>query len=495
MVRNAQDTNTSQPGQGWASRVSEFITQTTLPPGEQDRVRTAMALVLPPNLVEPADHTLTETDAVCDLIATNAPALMNEVLSGIMHSEPYQKALMNWVTIEGLVEHPEVGTDVQVYYVAATKQDLITDFAASGWNAEDTDVYRMVVRENLKSVNGDPVLAVGLNFAFGPGPADVRLMDGLARAGEAGLVTFLAPVTPQFFGVESFDRVPLKKSLLTGTLKRNELADYQDFRTRSHARYFALVAPDVAVCEPFDAVNNPCPGLPDFTEVVRSGQDVVRCGAHLAVLRNIARSMTVYNWPTAICGLDYGGTIDGLVLREFAAEDGSFQVAPVEVPIDDDVEMIIQNLTGVIPVRPIKNKNKAVVFEAVSLKKALVGLNPELNNAAKLATKLPVVLVEARFGHYLRETFLHLIGSHKDPKVVKVHLQAWANTYVLNSDGPVPEATRAERPFRAIDIEVIECPDEPGRLQVDATLTPAFRVAAVTARLIIKAPRDEAGGD
>lgn len=479
----------------WVQGVQDLLINDVVP-AEDDRARvaTAMTRILPPGLSEEQQVTLARVEGLADLIVSNAGSLRDQVLSGILHHAQVQEALKTWVPLERMVEDAEVSEDVRIHFLEANKDDVFNDFAESGWNVEDTELYRILVREGFGTVNGDPVLAAGLSFPFGPGAADIKLMDGLARLGQEGLLVFLGSPTPDFFGVDRFDQLPLKKSLLQGTLQRTELAAYNAFRQAKHSRYFSLFFPEVAVREPFHPKDWPAAGLEDFTEVVASAADITRVGAHTAGLQNIARSMSRYNWPSCICGLNYGGMIDGLVQRTVGGGAGpGLQVSPVEVPIDDLLEMVLQN-AGLVPVRPIKNQNRAVIFEAATLQKALLGLDSKLNNSARLAGKLPVVLVEAHFGHYLREAFLQLIGSGLTPKEVEMHLQKWANQYCCDSDGPVPEETRAMRPFKSITISVRPSLEDPGRLEADVDLVPAFRVAAVTARLIIRAPEEEGDG-
>lgn len=134
-------------------------------------------------------------------------AATSGLMRGILHDRQFQELEAAWRGLFFLVRRTETSTDLKIFLLDATKDEL-TDDLKSSENLSGTTYYRHFVREAVEAPGGDPfALALG-NYAFEGNVDDIATLIRISKISAAANAPFISHVRPDVFGVHSLAGQP-----------------------------------------------------------------------------------------------------------------------------------------------------------------------------------------------------------------------------------------------------------------------------------------------
>lgn len=169
------------------------------PKPSSDLARLVSDLVRP-HLVEVDEGEQAQLTAAVD-------AATSGLMRGILHDRRFQELEAAWRGLFFLVRRTETSSDLKIFLLDATKDEL-TDDLKSSENLSGTTYYRHFVREAVEAPGGDPfALALG-NYAFEGNVDDIATLIRISKISAAANAPFISHVRPDVFGVHSLAGQP-----------------------------------------------------------------------------------------------------------------------------------------------------------------------------------------------------------------------------------------------------------------------------------------------
>lgn len=153
-----------------------------------------------PYVIAPEDASVTERRALIDK-ATNVQ------MRALLHFPPLQELEAAWRSLFFLVRHVETGTDLKLYVLDISKEELAADLDEAGDLAE-SGLFRMLAESSTGVAGGDPWAVLIGNYTFGPETADLRLLAQLGTIAGALKAPWISAATAAFLGCESIAGTP-----------------------------------------------------------------------------------------------------------------------------------------------------------------------------------------------------------------------------------------------------------------------------------------------
>jgi type VI secretion system protein ImpC len=192
--------------------------------------------------------------------------------------------------------------------------------------------------------DGKPYAVICADYEFGPGAQDIQLLSRCAAVAAMAHAPFIANTSPEFFGEESFNRLPHirdLKSLFEGP----QYIRWQAFRKSEDSRYVGLCLPRFLLRLPYTEISAPIKAF-NFNE--DSFQHSHYCGdASHALVTRIAESFAKYRWCLHIVGPNAGGLVQHDIVDEYAAMK-EFRKIATEISVTSHKEFELSE-EGFIP--------------------------------------------------------------------------------------------------------------------------------------------------
>lgn len=161
--------------------------------------------IVGPHLLARADPRQPELIAAVD----SATA---ESMRAILHHPDFQALEAAWRGVDFLVRRLETGSDLQLWLLDVSKDDLWAAFAASndpgGNDAGAKRIARILVDEAIGTPGVVPWALIAGNYTFDASAEDVAVLSSMARLARAAGAPFLAGASPRLLGCESLDATP-----------------------------------------------------------------------------------------------------------------------------------------------------------------------------------------------------------------------------------------------------------------------------------------------
>jgi type VI secretion system protein ImpC len=354
-------------------------------------------------------------------------------------------------------------------------------------------LYKLVYTGEYGQFGGEPYGAIIGNYDFGPGAADIALLQKLASVASMAHAPFIAAAGPGFFGLESFQRLPNLNDL-GSILDGPRFARWRSFRDSEDARSIGLVLPRFLLRLPYGEDGTPVRAFA-YEEAVAGHHDRYLWGnAAFAFATRLTESFARYRWCPNVIGPQSGGSVPGLPLHRLRSAGADETKIPTEVLISERREFELAE-QGFIALAMRKGSDDACFFSASSCQRPRTfGQSPEGRQAEvnhRLGAQLPYLFVVNRLAHYLKVLQREQIGSWKERSDLERELNAWLGQYVADMDNPQP-AVRDVRPLRAAKVAVEDAPGDPGWYRVRLSVRPHFKYlgASFTLSLVGKLDRE-----
>tara|TARA_R110001583_G_scaffold195441_1_gene373601 strand:+ start:1520 stop:3001 length:1482 start_codon:yes stop_codon:yes gene_type:complete len=476
------------PGQSLLDRIIDE-SRVARSPVERDRARDIIGelaeqvlqgeLVVSENLAASIDVRIAELDR-----------LISAQLSEIMHAPALQELEASWTGLNYLVRQTETGTKIKIKLMNVTARELVKDFKAA-IDFDQSVVFKKVYEEEFGTFGGAPFSALIGNFQLTRQPEELYLLEQLSHVAAAAHAPFIAAVSPELFGLESFTEMG-KPHDLAKVFDTVEYVKWKSFRMSEDSRYVGLTLPRFLGRLPYNPVDGLVTEGFNFIEDV-DGADHSRylwCNAAFAFAARLTSAFERHGWCAAIRGVEGGGLVEDLPAHVFRTDEGEVTLkCPTEISITDRREKELSDL-GFMPLVHCKNTDYAAFFGAQSAQKARRYDTDSANANASLSAQLQYIFAVCRIAHYMKAMMREKIGSFASATNVERYLQRWIDQYVTADDSASQE-TKAQFPLREASIEVSEVPGRPGVYRAVSFIRPHFQLdeLSVSLRLVAELPQ------
>jgi type VI secretion system protein ImpC len=394
-------------------------------------------------------------------------ARLGPQLDQILHHPEFRSLEASWRGLQFLAERVDQTENCLVEVLNLSKQHLQEDFEDVP-EVVQSQLYQLVYTGEFGQYGGRPYSLLVGDFSFGPGAADVRLLQNLASVAAVAHAPFIAAAGPGFFGLNSFTGLPRLRDLRS-LMAEPQFTKWRSLRESEDARYLALTLPRFLLRRGYGT-----PGLKaaafDYTESFTGDED--RClwgNAAYAFTTRLAASFARFRWCLNVTGKEYG-RVEGLTVQG----EGPGMV-PTEVVVDDTLEVDLSRF-GFITLTAHRGENEVAFYTATSVQSVPEeeGATPSAGIGRKLAAQLPYLLLVSRLAHYLKVMQREHLGAWRNRAEVEKELGQWIQQYVTDMANPAP-SVRARRPLRQAKIEVVEVPGKTDWYLVRLNITPHLK--------------------
>lgn len=396
-------------------------------------------------------------------------------VDAVLHHAKFQELESAWRGLKFVVDRTNFRENIKVELLNVSKEDLLNDFEDAP-EITKSGLYKTVYTSEYGTFGGNPVGTMIANYQFGPGPQDVKLLQYAASVATMAHAPFIAAAGPQFFGENSFERLPNLKDLKS-IFEGPQYVKWNSFRESEDARSVGLTLPRFLLRLPYSQETNPIKAFNYDEEVKNDHESFLWGNAAFAFATRLTDSFAKYRWCPNIIGPTSGGAVEDLPVYNFESMGAIETKIPTEVLISERREFELAE-EGFIALAMRKGSDNACFFSANSCQKPkYFGQSKEGKEAEtnyKLSTQLPYMFVVNRLAHYLKVLQREQIGSSKERTDLERELNNWIRQYVSNQD-VVDPITRGRRPLRQAEIAVSDVEGDPGWYRVDLKVRPHFK--------------------
>lgn len=393
----------------------------------------------------------------------------------ILHHERFQKLESSWRALKFLVDRTDFRENNKLEILNVSQKKLMEDFEDAP-EITRSGLYKIVYSAEYGQFGGQPFGTLIGNYAFTPDSQDIKLLQFIASVSAMAHTPFIASAGAQFFGLDSFARLPNLKDL-QAVFEGPQFTKWNAFRESEDARFVGLTLPHFLLRAPYGEKTIPVKKF-NYNEGVASGNDVFLWGnAAFAFASRISDSFAKFRWCANVIGPQGGGAVSDLPVYNFEAMGEIQTKIPTEVLISERREFELAE-QGFIALTMRKNTDNASFFSANSCQKPKFfgndkeGKEAELNY--KLGTQLPYIFVVSRLAHYIKVIQRENIGTWKERGDLESELNIWIRQYVADMDNPTA-GVRSRRPLRQAEITVSDVEGDPGWYRVGLKIRPHFK--------------------
>lgn len=289
-----------------------------------------------------------------------ADAAIGAEMNSILHDPRFQSLEAAWRGVYWLVSNLELGENLQLSLLDATKTELLEDLTAAQDDLTRSATYKVLV-EAAQVAGVQPWSLIVGAYEFGPSGEDVAVLATVgAMAAHAG-AALIASASPELAGASSYAAAdPSTWQEAEG----DRYATWNALRHSAIAAHIALAAPRVLMRLPYGKTSDPVGGF-DLDELGtgRSHETYLWGGAAFACALLIGRAFTERGWDmTPGDELD----VDDLPAHTFE-EDGEKRLqACAETYLSERAgQALIER--GLVPLLSYANRNAVRVMRFQSI--------------------------------------------------------------------------------------------------------------------------------
>ena len=458
------------------SLLDEILSETKMTPGDEGyeiAKRGVQAFI--GELVTPKREGEKVDKAFVDALIAEIDLKLSRQIDEIVHHPTFQKLESAWRGLKFVVDRTDFRENIKLELLNCSKEDLQADFEDAP-EVVKSGLYKTVYSAEFGQFGGKPVGAIIANYEFGPGPADIALLQKCASVATMAHAPFIAAAGAQVFGLKDFLNLPNLKDLKS-LFEGPQYTKWNSFRETEDARSVGLVMPRFLLRLPYGSSTVPVKAFNYEEDVV--GQHDAYCwgNAVFAFATRLSDSFAKYRWCPNIIGPQAGGTVEDLPLHQYEAMGEIQTKIPTEILLTERREFELSE-EGFIGLTFRKDSDNACFFSANSVQKPKTFGQTEEGRAAemnyRLGTQLPYMMIMNRIAHYLKVLQREQIGSWKERADLEKELNEWIGQYVADQD-VVSASVRGRRPLRQARIIVTEVEGNAGWYKVDMQVRPHFK--------------------
>src|ERR671914_1698368 len=442
---------------------------------------------------------LISTDVVksIEAIIAELDRKLSEQINMILHHPDLQQLEGSWRGLHYLVNNTETDEMLKIRFMNISKAELgktLKRYKGTAW--DQSPLFKKIYEAEYGQFGGEPFGCLVGDYYFDHTPPDVELLGEMAQVAAAAHTPFIAGASPTVMQMESWQELANPRDL-TKIFTTPEYAGWRSLRESEDARYLGLAMPRYLARLPYGPKTSPVEEF-DFEEDTGAADHsrYTWANAAYAMAVNINRSFKLYGWCSRIRRVESGGAVEGLPTHTFPTDDGGVDMkCPTEIAISDRREAELAK-NGLMPLVHRKNSDFAAFIGAQSLYKPSEYQDADATANENLGARLPYMFAVCRFAHFLKCMVRDRIGSFKSASDMQRDLQEWILQYVDGDPSSSSEATKAQRPLAAAEVQVEEVEGNPGYYTSKFFLRPHYQLEGLTVslRLVSKLPSAKAAG-
>ena len=417
-----------------------------------------------------AQQALADSKVIGDDVFTTVDAMraaidrtLTEQVNAILHHPDFQQLESAWRGLWYLVGNTATGKDLKIRVLNISKDEtrkMLRQFRDSAW--DQSPLFKKIYESEFGQLGGQPYGAFVCDYNFDHSGPDIEVMRGLSKIGAAAHAPFIAAAGSSLLGMDSWQELANPRDLA----KQFEPAEYiawRSFRDSNDSRYMALTMPRFLGRPLYGATSSPVEEFA-FEEDTGGGahDNYLWCNSAYALGVRITEAFKTYGWCTRIRGVESGGTVEELPTAMFPTDDGGMDAkCPTEIAISDRREAELSK-AGIMALVHRKNTDQATFIGAQTLHQPKAYENPDATASANLSARLPYIFASCRFAHYLKCMVRDWVGSTREAPQLQNDLQSWVLQYVDVQPDMSDEITKARKPLKSAQVQVLPDEENPG---------------------------------
>jgi type VI secretion system protein ImpC len=398
-----------------------------------------------------------------DAIRSAIDRKLTEQINQIIHHPDFQQLESAWRGLYYLVANTSTSKDLKIRVMNISKEEarkVFRQYRDVLW--DQSPLFKKIYESEFGQLGGQPYGAFVCDYYFDHSAPDIEVMKGLAKIGAAAHAPFIAAAEPSVLGMESWQELSNPRDLAK-LFDATEYAQWRSFRQSDDCRYLALTLPRFLGRPLYGKKTEPVDEF-DFEEDTQGGahNSHLWLNASYALGTRITEAFKTYGWCTRIRGVESGGTVEGLPTATFPTDDGGIDLkCPTEISISDRREGELSK-AGFMALLHRKNTDQATFIGAQTVHEPAKYEDPGATANANLAARLPYIFAASRFAHYLKCIVRDWVGSTREKVQLERDLKTWVMQYVDGQPESSTEETKARKPLKGADIQVLPDEENPG---------------------------------
>lgn len=290
-------------------------------------------------------------------------AAVDDATSGLMrsilHNRAFQQLEAAWRGLFFLVRRTETASDLRIFILDVSKDELTADMKAVDDVAAST-IYKLIAAGR----SDDPWAAVFGNYAF---RSDVNDMAALIRIGKTAAGTrtpFISHIRPDVIGVRSLAEHPDPEDWdLSGSSNEGKL--WAAIRELPESQYIGLVMPRFLARLPYGSATEPAEAFSfeEFTDE-HGHDDYLWSNGCFAVAQLLAKTYSEFGWDFS---QRFVQDIDSLPLHMYKKDGQTVYKSCAEVQLSQNAAEKLMEY-GIMPIVSFKNMDKIRLgrFQAIT---------------------------------------------------------------------------------------------------------------------------------
>jgi type VI secretion system protein ImpC len=276
-----------------------------------------------------------------------------ELLEAILHHPEFQALEASWRGVYFLVSQLDTGSDLKIYLLDFTKEELASDLSSSEVLSR-TVLYRAMVEETVQTPGATPWALLAGNYVFDLESDDIESLGRVAKIAAAAGAQLVAAASASFIGCESLAATPDPDdwSLAGGTAVSQA---WEAVRRLPEASSLGLILPRFLLRLPYGKKSDPIESLP-FEELSPPAEHEHYLWGNpcFAAALLLARTFTESGWQF-LEGIQQD--IEGLPLHVFEEAGGSVVKPCAEVLMTQRAAEKVSE-AGIMPLASMKGEDR-----------------------------------------------------------------------------------------------------------------------------------------
>ncbi len=309
--------------------------------------------VVSPHLVGVDEN---EQSAMVAAVDDATSALMRTIL----RDRRFQLLEAAWRGLFFLVRRTDTGSDLRLYILDLTKEEL----------AEDVKADAAIFKQIAAGRNGDPFAAVFGNYAFAPSVDDVAALIRIGKAAAAVRTPFISHIRPEVLGIASLADHPDPEDWdLSGSSTEGKL--WAALRDQPESQFVGLTLPRFLARLPYGSETEPAEAF--YFEEFKddSGHDdYLWANGCFAVAQLLGQTYSEFGWEF---GQRFMQDISGLPLHVYKQNGQSVYQSCAEVQLSQNAAEELAD-HGLMPIVSFKNMDQIRLTRFQSISDPVKGL-------------------------------------------------------------------------------------------------------------------------
>jgi len=295
-------------------------------------------------------------------LVAHVDAAIGELLEAILHHPEFQALEASWRGIYFLVSQLDTGSDLKIYLLDFTREELTADLKSSE-DLSRTLFYKAMVEETVQTPGASPWALLAANYLFGLESGDIESLGRVAKIASAAGAPFVAAAGASLIGCESLAATPDPDDW---SLERGAAISqaWEAVRHLPEASSLGLILPRFLLRLPYGKKSDPIESLP-FEEMSSPSEHEHYLWGNPSLLAAllVARTFTECGWEFSK-GIQQD--VEGLPLHVFE-EAGESVVKPcAEVLITQRAAEKISD-AGIMPLASMKGEDRIRLLHLQSI--------------------------------------------------------------------------------------------------------------------------------